>query len=185
MKLRRRLRLPAESLQPGRVSQCIGRQQLQRDVPPKRFLHRLIDHAHAATADLSQDAELADAIGVSVRGRNEVAGAVAGDGLELLHLDEGREQLADLVGTLWQAIRVLGQGRPFAGPEAGDELLGQALERIAVGRRIGHRTASGGAGMSIPARSRRLSTGSMSFERDVSATMTAGRDGQRRRRWTS
>ena len=56
---RRRLRLALEPLQALRIKQAVGRQHFQCDVPAEGNLLRLVDDAHAAPADLAQDAILA------------------------------------------------------------------------------------------------------------------------------
>ena len=75
-------------------------QHLQGDVPAQRHLLGLVDHAHAAAADLAQDAVVAELL----RRRSGAGGrrdARLGPGrLDLLHHHQGREQVADLVGQL-------------------------------------------------------------------------------------
>ena len=58
----RRPRLVLEALQPPRVHRRGERQHLQRHAPAQRQLLRLVDHAHAAPADLADDAEVAEQI---------------------------------------------------------------------------------------------------------------------------
>jgi len=108
-------------------------------VPAERLLDRLVDDAHAAVADAAEDAELADAVGVGrVAGRLEVPGVVAGRRLHLLQFDERGEEVAHLLGEFRVAVGVLGHGGVFAAAEAGDEFFGEAVERVAVGGRVGH-----------------------------------------------
>jgi hypothetical protein len=56
----RRLRFALETRAQRLVGEKMRRQHLERDPPAKRLLHRLVHHAHAAAADLADDAELAD-----------------------------------------------------------------------------------------------------------------------------
>ena len=53
------LRLAAEALQLLGVQQRLLGQHLDGDVPVERLLERLVDNAHAAAADLADDAEIA------------------------------------------------------------------------------------------------------------------------------
>ena len=57
---RRRPRLVLEALQVARVHRRRERQHLQRHPPIQRDLLRLVDDAHAAPADLADDAEVAE-----------------------------------------------------------------------------------------------------------------------------
>jgi hypothetical protein len=41
-------------------------ENLESDVPAQRFLHRFIDHAHAATPDFTQDAVVAQLLGQNI-----------------------------------------------------------------------------------------------------------------------
>jgi hypothetical protein len=110
-----------------------GGKHLQRDVPPQALLDGLVHHSHAAAADLAEDAKLAELFGG--RGalrRGERPGRVRRVGLELLHLEQGREQLADLLGEVGAALGVLGERRPLPGPQPGDELFGQDVERVTL-----------------------------------------------------
>ena len=52
---------------------------------------------------------------------------------DLLDLDHGREQLADVVGQLGMAVDVLLERRPFAGPVPRGELVGEPGEQDVVG----------------------------------------------------
>ena len=56
----RRPRLELESLHLHRVNPAMQRQDLQGNPPPQRFLHRLVDHPHAAPTDLAEDAIFAE-----------------------------------------------------------------------------------------------------------------------------
>ena len=59
--------LAAEPLQVGRPQQAVHGQHLQRDVPAQRLLHGLVDDAHAAAADLAEDAVVAQLRGHRAR----------------------------------------------------------------------------------------------------------------------
>jgi hypothetical protein len=58
----RGLRLAAEALQVGALGHQVAGEDLEGDVPAKRFLQRLVDHAHAAASHLAEDAILAEAV---------------------------------------------------------------------------------------------------------------------------
>ena len=60
-----RPRLATEPLEPERVEQGLGRQELEGDVPAEGFLHRLVDGPHATAADQPEDAILPDPTGVA------------------------------------------------------------------------------------------------------------------------
>jgi hypothetical protein len=141
VQFRRRPRLLPEALQVRRAQQAVKRQHLEGDVPAQRLLHRLVDHPHAAPAHLAQDAVLAQlprrgAVGRA--GRDVGAGGRARQGAELFHLDQRREQLADLLGQARVARGVLGQGRSLAAAVALGELLGQHFQRVAARSRLAH-----------------------------------------------
>ena len=126
--------LPTEALQPLGIDQRFSGQQFQGDVAAERFLDGLVDDAHAALAEATQDAELAHTRGVArLGGGRVIAGLRDRFRLELLHLDQRGEQLADGLGQVRVAIGVLGQPGTFAAAKAGNELLGETIERIAVG----------------------------------------------------
>ncbi len=62
VQLRRRLRFALEATpRPGVLLELFG-QDLEGDVPAERDLLRLVDDAHAATADLADDAVVAQAL---------------------------------------------------------------------------------------------------------------------------
>ena len=145
VQLGRRPRLAAEPLAQLGVEPRVARQDLQRHVPAQRGLLGLVDHAHAAAADLAEDqvvADLADRRAVGRLAVGERAGGLArpGQRAQPLHLDHGREDEADLVGQLGVAVGVLGQGRPLALAIAVEERLGQHRDAAAGrGRRcVGH-----------------------------------------------
>ncbi len=78
--------------------------------------------------------------GERTRGRSDLvcwflerAGGYLHSRLELLHLDEGWEQFADVVGPLGAARHVLFQTRPLAPPQPRLERLGQLLDGISPG----------------------------------------------------
>ena len=49
--------------------------------------------------------------------------------LDLLDLDHGREQLANVVGQLGVTVDVFLETRPFASPVACGELVGESVSR--------------------------------------------------------
>src|SRR5207302_755947 len=55
------------------------RQDFQRDAPAERKLHRLIDDAHAAAADLAENSEVAERLA-----RQRIASSRRGDGIRRL-----------------------------------------------------------------------------------------------------
>ena len=64
---RRGAGLASEPLQPGRVAEMMEGERLQGDVPPQRFLDRLVDDPHAAGADAAGAGVIAQALGHRVR----------------------------------------------------------------------------------------------------------------------
>ena len=133
-------RLAAEPLQaPGVAGDRVG-QDLQGDVPAQRQLLGLVDDAHAAAADLAEDAVVADPLRRArrpARGpRRPGPGGVPGGrgaGVGLLHHDQHREDVADAVGQLRVPVGVLGQRGPLAAAVARDELLGELADRVGRG----------------------------------------------------
>ena len=112
----------------GRVGQ-----DLQRHAAAQRLLLGLVDHAHAAAADLAEDAVVAQPLqpgrGVDGHAAGGAAGAV---GAEVLHPDQDREEVADLVGQLGVAPAVFLERGPLAAALAVEEVLGQELDGVAV-----------------------------------------------------
>ena len=109
-------------------------QDLQGHAAAERDLLGLVDHAHAAPADLAEDpvvAHLAQRRQGDRRFRG--AGPLRLVLLDPLDLDQGREQLADLVGQLGAAVDVLLQAGPLAAAEPRGELLGQLVEPPVIG----------------------------------------------------
>jgi hypothetical protein len=133
--------LSAEAFQVGRIHQTMKGQNLERDVPAQRFLHRFIDHPHAATPHFSQDAVVAQSLrqNIAFPGfRLKRPGRWSGHGAEPLHGHEGREQLADLLCQRRVPFGVLAHGRMFAPAIACGKLLGQFFHRIACRTRVSH-----------------------------------------------
>lgn len=127
------LRLALEPLLVPDVEEELLGQHLEGHMSAKRDLFSLVDDAHAATADLAQDAVIAEPFRVldrpsaQRRARQRAHHTVGG---ELLHHDERREQVADLVGVLRVARGELGERRPFAPAVTLDELLRQLFNRL-------------------------------------------------------
>ena len=98
------LGLPMEAPQPLRLQQGVRRQHLQGDVAPQRFLLGFVHHAHAAAADLAQDAVVAESLQLRYGGAGlEGAGDVAGGGADALHQHQARKEIADIVGQVGAA----------------------------------------------------------------------------------
>ena len=115
------------------VEQHVLGQHLERDVTAQRHLLGLVDDAHAPLADLAEDAKIAELPQRGSRRCRRLLGGLLMIVLDLLDLDHGREQLADVVGQLGMAVDVLLETRPFAGPIARGELVGQPGEQDVVG----------------------------------------------------
>ena len=143
VQLRRRLGLVLEALQLPGVQRRRERQHLEGDAPAQRQLHRLVDDAHAAAADLADDAEIAERLrraGASVAGvdgaRRSAAGAVN-------HV-EGVEVRRQLVGEVGEAADELAAVRPPPGLQRGEVFLGGADQaRVVVRRGVECGRASG------------------------------------------
>ena len=112
---RRGPRLPLEPQHLLGVGQGRIGQDLQRHAPAERLLLGLVDHAHAAPADLAEDAVVAQPLqprrGVDGHAAGGVVGAV---GAEVLHPDQDGEDLADLVGELGVSPAVFLERGPLA-----------------------------------------------------------------------
>src|SRR5262249_11903683 len=115
----------------------------------------------AAAPDLAQEAILAqlgrDAPGLGVLGEDR-AGQVAALRGQLFHHQQGGEEVADVVGQVGVAGAVLLDGGLFAPAAALGELLGEALDGVAVQARGRHGCLSpaGPVGpASIPLRARK------------------------------
>src|SRR5262249_7489300 len=65
-------------------------------------------------------------------------GRLVARGAEFFHLDEGREEVANLVGEVGVLFDVLRQGGALAAAQAFGELLGQFFQRLATGTDITH-----------------------------------------------
>ena len=89
--------------------------------------------------------------------RHEPPGQVAGDRLQVLDLDQGREQVADVGGEVGVAVGVLGHGRTFAAAVPLDELLGQPLQWVTVGVGRGHGSQPSGGGPAPASKARNFS----------------------------
>ena len=102
----------------------LRREELQRHVAAERDLLGLVDDAHAAAAQLAEDAIVAEPLHIRRPGRSDsrIVGLRDGDVLE--H-GQGGEDLEDLLGALGVAVGVLLERRPLAGAVAVEELLGQ------------------------------------------------------------
>jgi hypothetical protein len=128
-----------------RVVARTGRgQHLESDAPAEGLLLGLVDDAHAAPADLAQDAVVAhllQALAVDGYGVGGGTADVAGPRLEVLDHEQGFEDGADLVGQLGVAVAILLDGRLLAALAAGQELVGEQIDRTAFIAGGGHRTA--------------------------------------------
>jgi len=136
---RRRLRLALEALQQVRPRRRLGRQHLEGDVAAERFLHRLVDDAHAAAADLAQQQVLAEPPGVGRPGGGRQGRETAARGpARRPQRQRRRHQLAQLAGVLRVLAQAGFQVDAFAGLEARGEpvdQLGQGRVEFVAGRR--------------------------------------------------
>ena len=126
--------LAAEAFEMFGGKSCPAEQHLERHAPRQGALLGLIDDAHAAPADLADDAKIAQAFGQRFDGDG-------GDGrrsLEVFQQRDGGKEVFDLLGVLGMALGVFGDGGVLAGAVAGDELLGKRLDGVAVGVQVGH-----------------------------------------------
>ncbi|HEX8202368.1 MAG TPA: hypothetical protein VF590_17960 [Isosphaeraceae bacterium] len=103
--------------EPAIVQKRTG-QELQRHAAAERFLLGLVDDPHAPLANPPHDPEVAQALdraaGRHGRAAGERVARAAGIGAEVLHPDQEREQLADLIGKVGMAIDVLLECRRLA-----------------------------------------------------------------------
>ena len=147
---RRRPRLPLEPQHLLGVGEGRIGEDLQGHASAERLLLGLVDDAHAAAADLAEDAVVAQPLqprrGVNGHAAGGVVGAV---GAEVLHADQDGEDLADLVGELGVAPAVVLEGGPLAAALAAEEVVGQGLDGVAVAAGAG-----GGAHVRLGSRRR-------------------------------
>ena len=131
---RRGPRLAAEPLQRLAVLRHDAGQDLQRDPTAERDLLGLVHHAHPAAAHLADHPVIAHLTHrwSGSRGRRIVSRFQ--DFLGLLHLDQRREQLANLVGHRRAAVDVFLERRPLAPAVAPGELLGHLIKQRVIGR---------------------------------------------------
>ena len=131
-----RLSLEPQYLLPiaeGRIGE-----DLQRHPPAQRLLLGLVDHTHSAAADLAENAVVAQPRqpGLATDG-NAAGGVVGAVGAEVLHADQYREDLADLVGEFGVAPAVFLERRPFAAALTPEEVVGHRLDGVAVAAAFG------------------------------------------------
>src|SRR5262245_56884175 len=106
MESSRRPSLELEALHLGRVDPPVQGKDLQGDSPAQRLLQGLVHDPHATSTDLAEDAVFAEPI--EMRGSRLQAALFDGVGpvnrtrLEALHDLQGREDLEDLLGPLWE-----------------------------------------------------------------------------------
>jgi hypothetical protein len=110
----------------------VAGQDLQGHAASQRDLLGLVNHPHAAPADLAHDPVVAEFLEARHGARGRPPRVVAGVSLDLFDFDQGREHLADLVGHLRQAVDVLLEARPLAPAKALGKLLGELIEPVVV-----------------------------------------------------
>ena len=92
-----RPRLPLEPQHLLGVGESRIGQDLEGDPPAQRLLLGLVDHPHAAPADLAENPVVAQSLQPRRGVNGHAAGAVVGAvGAEVLHADQHREDLADV-----------------------------------------------------------------------------------------
>jgi hypothetical protein len=103
----------------------------------------LVDNAHAATADLAENPEVSEPFQRRTASRRAAAnGTPAAVGAEVLHPEQERKQIADLLGQRRIPLTIVVERRPLAAALAVEELLRQRLDGVAVaaaGRGVRHR----------------------------------------------
>jgi hypothetical protein len=117
------------------IEQGVAGQDLQRHVAAQRLLLGLVDHARAAAAHLAEDPVVAQPLQPAALGfgrPGEGARRLALAGLHLLDQRQGGEQVADRLGVLGEPLSVLGEVGMLTAAVAGDELLGQAVDRVLI-----------------------------------------------------
>ncbi len=79
---------------------------------------------------------------------NAAGGFVEAVGAQVLHLDEDREDLADVIGEFGEAATVFFKGRPLAAALAAEEVVGKLFDGVAIlaGAGGGHGLAPSGLG---------------------------------------
>ncbi len=129
-------RLAAEPLLDHPIARHLPRQDLQRHGAAQRDLLGLVHHPHPAPADLTEDPVVTDLPQRWNRGPGILGLLLLGrpDAVGLLHLDQRREQLADVVGQVRVAVDVFLERGAFAAAVAGGEFLGQLIEQVILPR---------------------------------------------------
>lgn len=131
------VRLAEESPAVGIIESRVAGQHFHCDATAKRLLHGFVHDAHPAAADLSQDAEVAQALQPRrAGGPTRVFVFLARP--HFLERGDRRKQIANFVCQLGMIGRVLFDGRHFALPLSLHEVGGEHFERIAVGLRGEH-----------------------------------------------
>ncbi len=93
------------------VEERLPGQHLYGHVPAERLLKGLVDDAHAAAADLAEDAEIAQPFQPHPAQRRADPAALLLVGLQPLHDGDGGEQLLDVRRQFRVLRRVLGDRR--------------------------------------------------------------------------
>ena len=122
-----------EALQLLGVVQGLARQHLDRDPPPQGLLLRLVDDAHATATDLPQQDVVAQPL-VEAGAQQALArrGAALLVLLELLHRQDGWEQIVNLRGQLGVLLGVLRRRGVLPLTVPFHELRGQHLDGVAI-----------------------------------------------------
>jgi hypothetical protein len=132
MRPRRRSRLQLKSFHLDRVNPAVQGEDFQGNPPAERLLDGFVDYAHAAVADLAEDAVFAqlfetrcgDGAGSVIERRSPVFRG----GLESLHDLERGEELEDPSCQLGTAHCILGGRRILAAPATIEKFGSQTLE---------------------------------------------------------
>ena len=137
----RRAGLAPEPFQPGRVAQVMEGERLQSDVPPQRFLDRLVHDPHAASSDAPEQEVVTQALGRRGTRAGRVymrAVRLASGVAELFHDEQCGKNSADSLGQLGMLVRVFAERRPLAFAVPRQEFFGQIVDRIKFARGFVH-----------------------------------------------
>ena len=125
----RRLRFTSEAFPLFFADEGMRRKDLESYPAAERRLGRLVDDAHTAAADLSEDAVFADLLR-HLRWRFGLRRARPFIGAQAFHQEHGGEGLADCLGKFWILVGVFSHLRALTAAMALEELLSDFVDPI-------------------------------------------------------
>jgi hypothetical protein len=96
-------------------------------MPTERFLNGFVNDPHPTATEFANNLELPDALRERAILGQIIPGQLPTVRLELLHLNQGREEITNLGSQFRMPVAILGERRTFSASEAGDELLRKSI----------------------------------------------------------